>query len=60
MQPEARTFKLGMAMGHVRVGWTENPTHKKIESGEKLHSHPRVKFQTRACTHWVLGARQVC
>jgi hypothetical protein len=60
MQPEARTFKSGMAMGHVRVRWTENPTHKKIESGEKLHSHPRVKFQTLARTHRVSGARRVC
>jgi hypothetical protein len=51
-----------MAMGQVRVGWTENPTHEKIVAGEKLHPHPHlwVKFQTHTRTRWVSGARRVC
>jgi hypothetical protein len=51
--------RLGMAMGWVRVGWINNPTHDESDSGKKSdpHTHLWVKFQTR--TRRVLGARRV-
>jgi hypothetical protein len=46
-------------MGRVWIGWTENPTRRKIELGEKLDPHSRVKFQTHALTRRVSSARRV-
>jgi hypothetical protein len=52
---------LGMAMGRVRVGWSQNPTHEKMTSGRKLnpHPHPWVEFCTHARTHRVSGRVRV-
>jgi hypothetical protein len=49
-----------MATGRVRVGWSKNPTHVEIDSGEKSdpHPYPHVIIQTR--THRVSGACRVC
>jgi hypothetical protein len=59
---DGTTTFLGCDYGWQRVGWTKNPTHEKIESGEKLHLHPHpwVKFQTRARTCRVSGTHRIC
>jgi hypothetical protein len=49
-----------MATGSVQVGCTENLNREKIKSGEKLHPHPRVKFQIRVRTRRISGARRIC
>jgi hypothetical protein len=38
----------------------KNLAHEEIELGEKLHPHPRVKFQIHTCTRRGLGAHSIC
>jgi hypothetical protein len=35
---------IGMTIGRVQVRWSKNLTREKIDSGEKSHPQPRVKF----------------